>query len=163
MCVAAFFWSPKNSPFRDHQNSLTDMSVRCDSRKHRNYPILTDIVFFFARQDAKKGPRSTTALDLYVFFKGQDSFKGCQLTIQSAFEYADSAFSLQSTFFSEFRPVDITHQHFTHNQHAAHTFTAVFSTSVVVSVCVRTSSSGHAVLHRPHVHRWLKKKNRFTW
>ena len=33
--------------------------------------------------------------------------------------------------------VDITHQHFTHNQHAARTFTAVFSTSVVVSVCVR--------------------------
>ena len=33
--------------------------------------------------------------------------------------------------------VDITHQHFTHNQHAARIFTAVFSTSVVVSVCVR--------------------------
>ena len=30
--------------------------------------------------------------------------------------------------------VDIKHQHFTHNQHAARIFTAVFSTSVVVSV-----------------------------
>ena len=54
--------------------------------------------------------------------------------------------------------VDITHQHFTHNRHIAHTSTAVFSTSVVVSVCVRFSSSGHAVLHRPHVHLWLKKR-----
>ena len=61
------------------------------------------------------------------------------------------------------RGVDITHQHFTHNQHAAQTFTAFFSTSVVVSVCVRFSSSGRAVLHRPHVRRWLKKKGRFTW
>ena len=30
--------------------------------------------------------------------------------------------------------VDTTHQHFTHNQHIAHTSTAVFSTSVVVPV-----------------------------
>ena len=30
--------------------------------------------------------------------------------------------------------VDITHQHFTHDQHVAHTSTAIFSTSVVVPV-----------------------------
>ena len=35
---------------------------------------------------------------------------------------------------SEKGSVDITHQHFTHNQRVAHTSTAVFSTSVVVPV-----------------------------
>ena len=61
-------------------------------------------------------------------------------------------------FFLLGRAVDLTQHHLTHNQHAARTFTAVFSTSVVVSVCVRFSSSGHAALHRPHVHLWFKKR-----
>ena len=66
------------------------MCVRCDTRKHRNYPILTDIVF--VRQDAKRdrAPRWHWIVD--VFYQWQESFKGCQLTIQPAFENADSAF-----------------------------------------------------------------------
>ena len=53
--------------------------------------------------------------------------------------------------------VNLVFLRFTHNQHVAYTFTAVFCTSVVVNVCVRFSSCGHAVLHRPHAHPWLQK------
>ena len=60
-------------------------------------------------------------------------------------------------------PADITHQHFTHNQHAARTFTAVFSTSVVVSVCVRFRLQDTQCCTDRTFHLWLKEKNRFTW
>ena len=55
-----------------------------------NYAFLTssDVV---VRQDAKKGPRSTMALDCRLFFQ-VTADKGCHLTIQPAFEYAESAF-----------------------------------------------------------------------
>ena len=67
-----------------------DMFVRCDTGKHGNLHMLTDIAF--VRQDAKRdrGPRWRWIVD--GFFKCQQSFKGCPFTIQPAFEYADSAF-----------------------------------------------------------------------
>ena len=66
------------------------MYVRYGTRKHRNYPMLTDIVF--VRQDAKKECRWIV----------DDFFQvtGCQMTVQPAFECADSAF-----FFCSFNTV----------------------------------------------------------
>ena len=45
-----FFCVPTDAPFRDHHFSFTGYVFRCDTIKHRNYSILTDIVF----EDAKR-------------------------------------------------------------------------------------------------------------
>ena len=46
---------------------------------------------FFSTRSKKNGPRSTMTLDRRCFFKWQSSCKGCQLIIQLAYWYADSA------------------------------------------------------------------------
>ena len=45
----------KIAPFRDHQILRRDTLVRCVASKHRNFPILTDIVFV---RHAAKGDRA---------------------------------------------------------------------------------------------------------
>ena len=69
------------------------MLVRCDTRKHRNYAILTDI--FFARQDAKKGTALHDGVGSLMFFFFSSDSRGSQdtkWTIQPAVEHADGAF-----------------------------------------------------------------------
>ena len=64
---------------------------------------------------------------------------------------------------------NITHQHLTHNQHVAHISTAVFSTSVAVSVLIFSQCSclllvfwTHSVTWTAHSSVWVKKKNNLT-
>ena len=69
----------------------SDMFFRCDTRKRKNYPMLTDIVL--VRQDATRdrAPRWRWIVDFF-FRCSRTASEGCQLTIPPAFENADGAF-----------------------------------------------------------------------
>ena len=58
--------------------------------KHLKLRNLTDIVLCDKTSKRDRAPRWRWIVD--VFFKGPQRFKRCQVTIQSAFEYADTAF-----------------------------------------------------------------------